>query len=156
MASNRLPSQKKKVLLVDNDDDLVFVIAGTLEEYGYLVESFTDPVEALERFSESPYLFPVVVLDVRMPVMDGIELSKELFKIRSSVKVILMTALGAADRLVQRAQQLPRHEMILKPFRIDDLLDKLRYAEVASSATSSRAGARARYDGDNNMYLNAT
>jgi CheY-like chemotaxis protein len=154
MASDdRLPS-KKKILLVDNDGDLVYIIAGALEEYGYAVESFTDPLEALERFSQNPYLFPVVLLDVRMPVMDGIELSKELFKMRSGLNVILMTALEAADRLVQKAQRLPRHEIILKPFRINDLLDKLRYAEVASSAASSAVGAATRYD-NGDMYLNA-
>lgn len=144
MASDELPLQKKRILLVDNDDDLVYVIAGALEEYGYSVESFTDPLAALERFSQIPHLFSVNLLDVRMPIMDGIELAKEMFKIRSNVKVILMTALGASGNLAQKMQQLPRHEIILKPFRIDDLLDKLKHADKASSALAARERGRRR------------
>lgn len=124
-------------MFVDDEQDIVDVIALSLEERGYSVEAFTEPFEALERFRQSPEQFPVVVADIRMPGMDGVELTKKIVEIKPTVNIILMSGLDHKDNLMQKAQrQLPKKcEFILKPFRTYELLDKLRFFGIASSAT---------------------
>ncbi len=127
-------------MFVDDEEDIVDVIASSLEEHGYSVESFTNPFEALERFKRFPDQFPVIVADIRMPSMTGVELSKEILKIRPTANIIFMTGLDINDNLVQKARlQLPnKSEFIQKPFRTYKLLNKLRFFGNASSSAAGR------------------
>ena len=81
---------KKKILLVEDEQDIATVLDMVLEEGGYEVDCFSDPVLALKNFRAPSY--DLVILDIKMPEMDGIELSQQIKKIDNAVKVCFLTA----------------------------------------------------------------
>jgi len=81
---------RKKILLVEDEDDITTVLNMVLEEGGYEVDSFSDPVLALKNFRTSSY--DLVILDIKMPEMDGFELRRQIKKIDNAVKVCFLTA----------------------------------------------------------------
>jgi DNA-binding response OmpR family regulator len=76
---------KKKILLVEDEEDITTVLNMVLEEGGYEVESFSDPVLALKNFRKSSY--DLVILDIKMPEMDGFELRRQIKKIDNAIRV---------------------------------------------------------------------
>jgi DNA-binding response OmpR family regulator len=81
----------KRVLLVDDEPDLNLTLKITLEENGFKVDSFTDPLSALENFKEQDGMYDLI-LDIKMPEMDGFELYRQIKKIDDKVKVCFLTA----------------------------------------------------------------
>jgi DNA-binding response OmpR family regulator len=84
--------KKKRVLLVDDESDITAALNMALVDYGFEVDSYNDPLAALSNFKPSYY--DLVILDVKMPEMNGIELYRELEKIHSQIKVCFITAAG--------------------------------------------------------------
>jgi DNA-binding response OmpR family regulator len=82
----------KTVLVVDDEPDLNLVIKMVLEDNGFKVDSFTDPLLALENFKGEAEMYDLIILDVRMPDMNGFELYNEIKKIDNKVKVCFLTA----------------------------------------------------------------
>jgi DNA-binding response OmpR family regulator len=82
----------KRVLLVDDEPDLNLTLKITLEENGLKVNSFTDPLSALENFKEQDGMYELLILDIKMPEMDGFELYRQIKKIDDKVKVCFLTA----------------------------------------------------------------
>jgi DNA-binding response OmpR family regulator len=83
----------KRVLLVDDEPDLNLTIKIILEENGFKVDSFTDPLSALENFrGEAAGSYDLVILDIKMPNIDGFELYRQIKKIDNKAKVCFLTA----------------------------------------------------------------
>ena len=83
----------KRVLLVDDEPDLTLSLKMTLEENGLKVDSFTDPLSALENFKEGAAgVYDLLILDIKMPKMNGFELYRQIKKIDDKVKVCFLTA----------------------------------------------------------------
>ena len=82
----------KRVLLVDDEPDLNLTLKITLEENGFKVDSFTDPLSALENYKEEAGMYDLLILDIKMPEMDGFELYRQIKKIDDKVKVCFLTA----------------------------------------------------------------
>ena len=82
----------KRVLLVDDEPDLNLTLKMTLEENGFKVDSFTDPLVALENFKEEAGQYDMILLDIKMPNMNGYELYRQIKKIDDKVKVCFLTA----------------------------------------------------------------
>lgn len=80
----------KRILLVDDEDDINLTVKLVLEGSGYNVDSYTDPVLAVDSFR--PGLYDLVILDVKMPVMNGFGLCQEIRKLDDKVKVCFLTA----------------------------------------------------------------
>lgn len=78
-------SGKKKILLVDDESDITMSISIALESYGFEVNSYNDPVMALSCFR--PHYYDLVMLDVKMPKIDGFEFYNEIKKIDSQAKI---------------------------------------------------------------------
>ncbi|HDR04085.1 MAG TPA: hybrid sensor histidine kinase/response regulator, partial [Candidatus Marinimicrobia bacterium] len=97
------------------DDELTIVTTNRilLEKRGFKVAGFTDPVSALERFSENPQVFEAVLTDMTMPAMSGLELAKKVRQIRSDIPVIICT--GFSDII---------NEENFRSFGIDAILYK--------------------------------
>jgi DNA-binding response OmpR family regulator len=121
----------RRVLVVDDEPQVVWVIQLSLEAEGY--ETFTahDGVEAMEQVvAHKPDL---VVLDVMMPRMDGWSVLQELAAIPEAERprVVMVTALAsAADRA--RATELGADAYVTKPFSVEELLDVLLGLQKAS------------------------
>ena len=79
-----------RILLVDDEYDISLTFKIVLEESGFIVDSFNDPLLALTNFKAGTY--NLLLLDIKMPKMNGFELCKQLKKIDSSVKVCFITA----------------------------------------------------------------
>jgi CheY-like chemotaxis protein len=104
----------ERVLYVDDEEALVTSSRELLEQLGYRVTGFTDPLLALKTFSAHPRDFDVVVTDLSMPGKAGHELAGELKKIRPDIPV-LMTSGSLRPEDVQFAQRAGVTELIEKP-----------------------------------------
>ncbi|MCG8638375.1 MAG: response regulator [Desulfobacterales bacterium] len=84
-----LPTGNETILFVDDEFSIVESNKMLLEKIGYTVREFTNPLEALSAFKSSPNSFDLVISDVTMPKMNGVDLSKNLRKIRPDIPVII-------------------------------------------------------------------
>ena len=82
----------KRVLIVDDESDVNLAVRMVLEDNGFLVDSFTDPLLAFESVKGEAGKYELVILDIRMPNMNGFELYKQIKKIDDKVKVCFLTA----------------------------------------------------------------
>lgn len=111
-------TKERPVLVVEDDPALGRVIELVLKDAGYSVIAATDGREALDRVAEG--LPGVVLLDMKMPVMDGWEFATELrSKYGRTVPLIMVTAAWNSE---QRAQEIGADDYLDKPFDIDDLV----------------------------------
>jgi DNA-binding NtrC family response regulator len=81
-----------RLLIVDDDSDIVQVLKLGLLKNRFLVDAFTDPEDALQSFKSNAESYSLVLSDARMPGLSGIQLARKVKEVNPSVKVILMTA----------------------------------------------------------------
>ena len=82
-------NDKQKILIVDDEADITTALKMYLELQGFHVDAFTDPVNALAQFKAGFY--HLLILDIKMPEMNGFELYKEIKKKDETVKVFFLT-----------------------------------------------------------------
>jgi DNA-binding response OmpR family regulator len=114
-----------RVLLVDDEEELVSTVAERLELRGIDAEALTSGAAALERLAEQK--FDVVVVDVKMPGMDGLELLKRIKTMQPETQVILLTGRGSGKES-QRGLEEGAFDYLIKPINLDDLIIKMRLA----------------------------
>jgi len=114
-----------KVMLVDDEKDFLETLCKRLTKRKLDVTSANSGREAIAKIQEFPV--DVVVLDVRMPGMNGIETLKEIKKIKPLVEVIMLTA-HADVQVAIEGMELGAFDYLMKPMEIDDLLYKLQDA----------------------------
>jgi|SRR5262249_49910641 len=85
----------KRILVVDDEHDAALTLKVVLEEYGMLVDCFTDPITALKNFK--PNVYDLIILDISMPEINGFELYKRFKSEDSRVKTIFLTALSTVE-----------------------------------------------------------
>jgi DNA-binding response OmpR family regulator len=83
-------NKNKRILLVDDEQDVTYTIKIVLENNGFLVDSYNDPTLALSNFKLGVY--DLLLLDIRMPKMNGFDLYQRIRKIDSNVKICFLTA----------------------------------------------------------------
>ncbi len=76
--------------MVDDEPDIIFCVKTVLQNNGFVVDSYTDPTLALSNFK--PGLYHLLLLDIKMPKMDGFELYQKMREIDSNVRVCFLTA----------------------------------------------------------------
>jgi two-component system, OmpR family, response regulator len=117
--------EKFKVLVVDDEEDFLETIVKRLKARAVEAEGVESGEKALQ-FLEGRDV-DVVVLDVRMPGMDGIETLKEIKKHRPAIEVIMLTGHASVESGIQ-GMQLGAFDYVMKPVPLDELLDKMRQA----------------------------
>lgn len=85
-------SHSHKILVVDDEQDIVFTLKTILNEAGFSVDAFTNPSVAFEMFRPEEY--ELIILDIRMPGINGFELYMKLLEKDSSIKVLFLTAVN--------------------------------------------------------------
>lgn len=117
------------VLIVDDELFIVELYRDILQLRGYrIVGTAFDGEEALKKYSTISDKPDVIIMDHRMPVMNGVEATKEILRLNPAQKVIFVSA----DVLIEReARDAGACEFLPKPFRMDDLIEKME--RVASS-----------------------
>jgi PAS domain S-box-containing protein len=115
----------ERILLVDDEEAIVFMEKQMLERLGYQVVARTSSVEALEAFRANPDKFDMVITDMAMPNMSGDQLTSELIKIRPDIPVMLCT--GFSERIPEeKAESMGIKGFLMKPIVRKDLANKIR------------------------------
>jgi DNA-binding response OmpR family regulator len=123
-------SSKGNILIVDDEIDIILAFKKGLESNGFLVDIYNDPVAALLNFKSDFY--DLLLVDVRMPKMNGFELYQEIEKIDKKTKVCFITAFEVYYHALREI--FPTLEVgcfIRKPIEIDDLVKRIN-AEIHS------------------------
>ena len=79
-------------MIVDDEYDMNLLFRMVLEENGFKVDSFTDPFLALQNFKKQDGLYDMIILDIKMPQMNGFELYRQIKRIDDKAKVCFLTA----------------------------------------------------------------
>ncbi len=114
-----------KVLLVDDEEDFVEMLSLRLQELGEKVTVAYSGQEGLDTLANTP--IDVVILDIKMPGMDGIETLKEIKKQFPLVEVIMLTGHGSTETAVE-GMKLGAFDYLMKPANFGDLSEKLEGA----------------------------
>jgi CheY-like chemotaxis protein len=118
--------KNKRILLVDDAQDVLYTIKKVLENNGFVVESYDDPNLALSNFKIG--LYDLLLLDIRMPKMNGFELYQKIREIDSNVKICFLTASELFYEEYRRLDSYPRlnkERYIQKPIRSEELIRQI-------------------------------
>lgn len=126
-----------KILVVDDEEDMRTTLAILLEAEGYTVITAMNGHGAMERLKKEPV--DMVVSDIRMPDMDGIELLQQAKAVNPTIPVVMVTGYGSAELAVE-AMKLGAFDYLQKPFDNERLYDVVRSA--LSQASLQRSAAK--------------
>lgn len=110
-----------KIFVVDDERIVRVTIADDLKDAGYQVREFSSASSALQQLKESDSSVDVIITDLKMPEMDGLEFLKRIKEINPDIYVLLMTAHGSIQTAVE-AMKLGAFDYLAKPFSVDELL----------------------------------
>src|ERR1700739_3812245 len=121
--SNAPFSPSQKILLAEDDNDMRRFLAKALQNAGYTVSSFDNGLSAYNRLREEP--FQLLLTDIVMPEMDGIELARRATELDPDIKVMFIT--GFAAVALNPDNHAPKDAKILsKPFHLRDLVHEVQ------------------------------
>jgi len=115
-----------RLLIVDDEYDIVQVLKVGLQQNGFLVNAFTNPQQALQSFKSNAESYSLLLSDVRMPGLSGMQLARKVKETNPDVKVVLMTAFEIKDN--EFSKVFPSTQVdgfIQKPVHIRELTDKI-------------------------------
>jgi two-component system, OmpR family, response regulator ChvI len=126
--------RKRSILVVDDEPDIVITLRTVLERNNFTVDAYTEPQQAIKRFK--PDVYNLLILDIKMPQMNGFELYKELRKIDEKIKVCFLTALSELhDYDAFKREVFPKSGQryyVQKPIENDEIL--VRINEILDSS----------------------
>ncbi len=116
-----------KLLVVDDDPDTVRVLALCLLNYGFLVDAFSNPKDALQEIKSNPESYSLVLSDSWMPELSGMQLAKKIKEINPNVKILLLTGSGVIDNAASDMSPSTTgiDGFVQKPIGITKLTDKI-------------------------------
>ena len=117
--------EKKRICFVDDEPDIILLCKIVLEEAGFEVDTFTDSISALDNFK--PNFYDLIVLDIKMPNMDGFELCKKIKKIDHKIKICFLTASEMYyENFRKKDPELVDKDLFLrKPIENDELIKRV-------------------------------
>lgn len=119
-----IDTNKKTILMVDDEEMLVMIAKEILEDFGYNVFVETNGLVAEENFNKNPELYDLVVCDLSMPEISGIDLITKFKAIRPNLPVILCTGYEEGD-LQEEMKKCKIDLLIQKPFEISELAEEI-------------------------------
>ena len=123
--TDETPLGNEKILFIDDEEAIVNIVEKMLQRLGYTVKATMNPLEALALFRSDPARFDLVITDMTMPKMSGVELYKELIKIRSDIPVIICTGYSSLiDE--EEASALGISACVHKPVGLRELAQTIR------------------------------
>jgi two-component system response regulator AtoC len=130
----------KRILVVDDEESIRVTLGAMLSHRGYHVDVASNGTDALAKLEEGET--DVALIDVRMPDMDGIELTREIVSREIPVTTIVMSAYGSVDNAIE-AMHAGAYDYITKPFKTDEVILTLAKAEERESLRRENARLRA-------------
>ncbi|HEX6672482.1 MAG TPA: response regulator [Nitrososphaeraceae archaeon] len=118
----------KKILLVDDEPDITFTIKNMLYNTGFEIHTFNDPITPLKLYRRNFY--DLVILEIKIPNMDGFELYIKIKEIDPTVKICFLTAIAIFDEESRKSRPevdriITEECFIQKPITTEDLIKKL-------------------------------
>jgi len=118
--------QKYKILIVDDEEDIVEALKKHLKLEGYTVDTANSAAEAFEKVKNDKY--HIVLTDIVMPDMDGIELLREIKSYDALTQVIMMTGYSTMDKTLS-SLEFGANDYILKPFKsVEYVIEIIEYS----------------------------
>jgi DNA-binding NtrC family response regulator len=118
---------KKRIMIVDDEKDVGRTLKMILENYGFDIDSFTDPAVALEQFK--PSLYDLTILDIRMPDHNGFQLYDQLKSRDPNIKTLFITALSSVESYnTENSKVYPikgKRHFVRKPVSSEELLEQV-------------------------------
>ncbi len=108
------------VMVLDDEPIVCDRLRSTLEKANLDIETFTDPNEAIRRFGEKK--FQLVITDLKMKELEGIEILKLVQKVSPETKVIIITGFATVEK-AREALKMGAYDFIAKPFKLSQLRD---------------------------------
>jgi DNA-binding response OmpR family regulator len=129
---SHLQQGQKKILVVDDEADLTMLFGLALEYHGFKVDTFNDPQEALSNYR--PDYYDLVILDIKMPKMDGFQLYDEIKKKDEKAKICFLTAseLYYEEFRKRDYNSIDENLFIRKPIENEELINQVN--RIISSA----------------------
>jgi CheY-like chemotaxis protein/predicted transcriptional regulator len=120
-----IKSVNKRILIVDDESDISSAMQIGLEEQDFIVDTFNDPVSALAAYK--PQSYDLLLLDVRMPVMNGFELYRKIKEIDNGAKVCFLTAFEVYSEEFKKVfPSMNVQHLIQKPVSMAELVQQIR------------------------------
>ena len=120
MPSKVVRKGRGRILLVDDEPSITASTSQILSTLGYEVTAMTSSIAALERFRRSPDSFDLVLTDMTMPQMTGLDLARAILEIRREIPVVLLTGFSAS--LTQESiRTVGIHGVLMKPLLTSEL-----------------------------------
>lgn len=121
----QLPQGNETILFVDDESQITKMMERLLEDLGYRVHPFTNSKAALQAFQQNPNIFDLVITDQTMPAITGIELSKNMMRIRPEIPIIICT--GFSEFIDdEKAKRIGIREYVKKPIIKEQLAKMIR------------------------------
>lgn len=130
---------EQSVLIVDDNSELCETLADILEMAGFDVESAEGGEEGIKKVKER--FFDVVLMDIKLPGMNGVDTFKAIKKISPKTRAIMMTAY-AVEALIKEALNECAFTVLYKPFDLDKVLDLIERAKKARDCEKCENDAR--------------
>ena len=121
-----ITDEKRRILVVDDEPDMTLLFKMALESYGsFTVSTFNDPLIALSNFKAG--IYDLIILDIKMPKMDGFDLYQEIKKIDGQARICFLTASEMYYEEFRKEAycSLDRDMFLRKPIENEDLLQKI-------------------------------
>ncbi len=115
------------ILIIDDEEDILYTFTTLLNRQGYKVKAFSNSIEAFTHFTEkSPYFYNLILMDIRMPGINGIQLYHKLRAINPYAKILLISALDVVHELIESVPGINMKEIIRKPIEPEDFILKIK------------------------------
>jgi two-component system response regulator ChvI len=122
-------TQKFNVMLIDDEPDMIITYKSFLHSEGYNVDAFSNSQEALRHFAQvNPSYYNLIIMDIRMPHLNGLQLYNRMKAINNSVKILFISALDAVEELVSILPDIRRNSIIRKPVEKDHFVRSVQLA----------------------------
>ena len=116
-----------RIMVVDDEYDIVHVVRKHLEKWGYSVDTFTDPMFAYQMFKDNPDRYSIILTDIRMPEISGIALATMMQKVKPDVKIVIMTAFEIEpEDLAMNLPTIGRDDILKKPFSLIQVCEAVK------------------------------
>ena len=123
--NNKQKSHRGSVTVIDDEQNMCKILTRVLEQEGYLVSSFTEPRKGLDHILQ--YSPDVVLSDIKMPELSGMEILRQIKKHEPNIMVIMITAFGTIESAIE-AMRTGAFHYVTKPFNTEELLATLAKA----------------------------
>ena len=112
-----------RILVVDDEPDILLTFKIVLEENGFKTDAFNDPILALRNFTAGSY--DLAILDIRMPRITGLGLYKELRKIDNKVRICFLSAISNYQEFSKYFPTINESQVIIKPVNNQTLIESI-------------------------------